>query len=143
MIKKIGFDNDKYLEDQRKAILERVKKFDRKLYLEFGGKLCFDYHATRVLPGYDHNVKIRLLQSLKDKIDIILCIYAGDIEKGRVRGDFGITYDTATLKLIDDLRKWKLDVLAVVITRFTNQSSAVIFKNKLEHRGVKVLLHSP
>jgi uncharacterized protein (UPF0371 family) len=143
MVKKVGFDNEKYLKEQTAAILDRVKKFDNKLYLEFGGKLCFDYHAARVLPGYDPNVKIRLLQQLKDKIDIILCIYAGDIEKGRVRGDFGITYDAATLKLIDDLRKWGLDILAVVITRFTNQSSAVIFKNKLERRGVKVYLHYP
>ncbi|MDD5236358.1 MAG: DUF1846 family protein, partial [Candidatus Omnitrophica bacterium] len=101
------------------------------------------YHAARVLPGYDPNVKIRLLQQLKDKLDIVLCIYAGDIEKGRVRGDFGITYDAATFKLIDDLRKWGLDILAVVITRFTGQSAAAIFKNKLEHRGVKVYLHYP
>jgi uncharacterized protein (UPF0371 family) len=143
MIKKTGFDNEKYLKEQTAAILDRVKKFDNKLYLEFGGKLCFDYHAARVLPGYDHNVKIRLLQCLKDKIDIVLAIYAGDIEKGRVRGDFGITYDAATLKLIDDLRKWGLDILSVVITRFNNQSTAVMFKNKLERRGVKVYLHYP
>ena len=143
MDKKIGFDNEKYLREQTAAILDRVKKFDNKLYLEFGGKLLFDYHAARVLPGYDHNVKIRLLQQLKDRIDIVLCIYAGDIERGRVRGDFGITYDAATLKLIDDLRKWGLEILAVVITRFTNQSAAVIFKNKLERRGVKVYLHYP
>jgi len=142
-MKKTGFDNEKYLKEQTAAILDRVRRFDNKLYLEFGGKLCFDYHATRVLPGYDPNVKIRLLQSLKDKLDIVLAIYAGDIEKGRVRGDFGITYDAATLKLIDDLRKWGLDILAVVITRFNNQSSAVIFKNKLERRGVKVYLHYP
>jgi len=141
MIKKMGFDNEKYLKDQTAAILDRVKNFDNKLYLEFGGKLCFDYHAARVLPGYDPNVKIRLLQCLKDKIDIVLSIYAADIEKGRVRGDFGITYDAATLKLIDDLRKWGLDILAVVITRFANQPSAVIFKNKLERRGVKVYSH--
>lgn len=138
-----GFNNEKYLEEQTAAILDRVKKFNNKLCLEFGGKLCFDYHAARVLPGYDPNVKIRLLQLLKDKIDIVLCIYAGDIEKGRVRGDFGITYDAATLKLIDDLRKWGLDILAVVITRFSGQSSAVMFKNKLERRGVKVYLHRP
>jgi uncharacterized protein (UPF0371 family) len=143
MLKKIGFDNEKYLKEQTAAILDRVKKLDNKLYLEFGGKLCFDYHAARVLPGYDPNVKIRLLQQLKDKLDIVLCIYAADIEKGRVRGDFGITYDAATLKLIDDLRKWGLDILAVVITRFENQSSAIIFKNKLEHRGVRVYLHYP
>lgn len=138
-----GFDNDKYLKEQTAAITDRVKKFDNKLYLEFGGKLCFDYHAARVLPGYDPNVKIRLLQSLKDKVEIVLAIYAGDIEKGRVRGDFGITYDAATFKLIDDLRKWGLDISSVVITRFANQPSAVIFKNKLERRGVKVYLHYP
>jgi len=142
-MKTIGFDNEKYLKEQTAAILDRVKKFNNKLYLEFGGKLCFDYHASRVLPGYDPNVKIRLLQLLKDKIDIVLCIYAGDIEKGRVRGDFGITYDAATLKLIDDLRKWGLGIHSVVITRFANQSSAVMFKNKLERRGVKVYLHYP
>ncbi len=143
MTAKAGFDNEKYLKEQTAAILDRVKKLGNKLYLEFGGKLCFDYHAARVLPGYDPNVKIRLLQQLRDKIDIVLCIYAGDIERGRVRGDFGITYDAATLKLIDDLRKWGLDILAVVITRFANQSAAVIFKNKLERRGVKVYLHYP
>jgi uncharacterized protein (UPF0371 family) len=142
-MKKIAFDNEKYLKEQTAAIIERVKRFDNKLYLEFGGKLCFDYHAARVLPGYDPNVKIRLLQELKDRLEIVLCIYAGDIEKGRVRGDFGITYDAATLKLIDDLRKWGLDILAVVITRFANQSAAVIFKNKLERRQVKVYLHYP
>jgi len=142
-MQKPGFDNEKYLKEQTGAILDRVKMFKNKLYLEFGGKLCFDYHAARVLPGYDPNVKIRLLQSLKDKLDIVLCIYAGDIENGKIRGDFGITYDTATLKLIDDLRKWDLDILAVVITRFNGQVSAVNFKNKLEHRGVKVYLHFP
>ncbi|MDD5422124.1 MAG: DUF1846 domain-containing protein [Candidatus Omnitrophica bacterium] len=140
---KNGFDNDKYLREQTAAITDRVKKFGNKLYLEFGGKLCFDYHAARVLPGYDPNVKIRLLQLLKDKLDIVLAIYAGDIEKGRVRGDFGITYDAATFKLIDDLRKWGLDIVAVVITRFQEQPAAVIFKNKLERRGVKVYLHYP
>ena len=140
---KIGFDSEKYLKEQTGAILDRVKMFKNKLYLEFGGKLCFDYHAARVFPGYDPNVKIRLLQSLKDDIDIVLCIYAGDIENGRIRGDFGITYDTATLKLIDDLRKWDLDILAVVITRFNGQVTAVNFKNKLEHRGVKVYMHFP
>jgi uncharacterized protein (UPF0371 family) len=143
MTQKIGFDNERYLKEQTAAILDRVAKFGNKLYIEFGGKLCFDYHAARVLPGYDPTVKMRLLQILKDKIDIILCVHAGDIEKGRVRGDFGITYDDATLKLIDDLRKWDLDVIAVVITRFTSQPSAIIFKNKLEHSSIKVYLHYP
>ncbi len=142
-MEKIGFDNEKYLQEQTSAIMERVARFGNKLYLEFGGKLCFDYHAARVLPGYDANVKIRLLQSLKEKIDIVLCINAADIENGRVRGDFGITYDSATLKLIDDLRKVGLDILAVVITRYNHQPAARVFKNKLRNRDVKVYKHYP
>jgi len=138
---KTGFDNEKYLKEQTAEILDRVRKFNNKLYLEFGGKLCYDYHAARVLPGYDPNVKIKLLQELKEKVEIILCIFAGDIEKGRIRGDFGITYDIATLKLMDDLRKWNLDVTAVLITRFDSQPLSVKFKNKLERRGIKVYTH--
>ncbi|MCK4759662.1 MAG: DUF1846 family protein, partial [Candidatus Aminicenantes bacterium] len=138
---KKSFDNEKYLKEQASAILERVKKFNNKLYLEFGGKLLFDYHASRVLPGFDPNVKMRLLQKLKDRADILLCIYAGDIERKKVRADFGITYDVDALKLIDDLREWGLSVLGVVITRFDNQPSARIFKNKLERRGIKVYTH--
>jgi len=141
MVKKVGFDNEEYLQQQTEAILERVSKFNNKLYLEFGGKIVFDYHASRVLPGFDPNVKMRLLQKLKDKADIILCIYAGDIERRKVRADFGITYDVDALKLIDDLRSWKINVAAVVITRFEKQPSAIIFKNKLERRGVKVYTH--
>ena len=105
MSNKIGFDKDKYLEEQSTAILGRVNDFSNKLYLEFGGKLIFDYHAARVLPGFDPNVKMQLLKRLKDKIDILLCIYAGDIERKKVRADFGITYDVDTLRLIDDLRQ--------------------------------------
>lgn len=138
---KIGFDNDKYLKEQSAAILERVEKFENKLYLEFGGKMLFDYHASRVLPGFDPNVKIRLLQRLKDDADIILCIYAGDIERRKIRADFGITYDVDALKLIDDLRGWSLYVRAVVITRFAEQPAASIFKNKLERRSIKVYTH--
>ncbi len=141
MEKNTGFDNEKYLAEQSAAILERLERTDNKLYLEFGGKLLFDYHAARVLPGYDPNVKMRLLQKLKDQADIILCIYAGAIEKKKLRADFGITYDVDALKLLDDLREWGLDVLGVVITRFENQPSAVIFKNKLERRGIKVITH--
>ncbi len=139
---KIGFDNAKYLQQQSEAILERIDLFKGKLYLEFGGKLLYDYHAARVLPGYDHNIKIKLLQQLKDKIDILLCIYAGDIARGRIRGDFGITYDVDALKLIDSLRERGLDIRAVVITRFDNQPQVIGFKNKLEHRGIKVYLHT-
>lgn len=138
---KIGFDNAKYLAEQTSAILERVKRSDDKLYLEFGGKLLFDYHAARVLPGYDPNVKMKLLRGLKGQADIILCIYAGDIERRKVRADFGITYDADALKLIDDLRDLGIDVRAVVITRFENQPSARIFKNKLERRGLRVYTH--
>ena len=141
MMKKTGFDNEKYLKEQTRAILERVKKFDNKLYLEFGGKIIFDYHASRVLPGFDPNVKMRLLGQLKDKADIILCIYAGDIERKKVRADFGITYDVDALKLIDDLRSWGINISAVVITRFENQTAAKIFKNKLERRDIKVHTH--
>ena len=140
-MKRVGFDNEKYLQQQSEAILERVRKFDNKLYLEFGGKLIFDYHASRVLPGFDPNVKMRLLQKLKDKADIILCIYAGDIERRKIRADFGITYDVDALKLIDDLKDWDLNVTAVVITRFDNQPAAKIFKNKLERRNIKVYTH--
>ena len=106
-MKKQGFDNDKYLKEQSSAILERVKLYNNKLYLEFGGKLLFDYHAARVLPGYDPNVKMRLLQKLKDKAEILLCIYAGDIERKKLRADFGITYDVDALKLIDDIKEWE------------------------------------
>ncbi len=138
---KVGFDNEKYLKQQTAEILKRVKKYPSKLYLEFGGKLLFDYHAARVLPGYDPNVKMRLLQKLKDKTNIILCIYAGDIERKKIRADFGITYDAEAMKLIDELRDWDLEIAAVVITRFENQPSARMFKNKLERRGVKVYTH--
>jgi len=140
MLNKIGFDNEKYIKEQTSAILERVKN-SSKLYLEFGGKILFDYHAARVLPGFDPNVKMRLLQQLKDKADIILCIYAGDIAKRKVRADFGITYDSDALKMIDDLNEWGIGVSAVVVTRFDNQPAAVAFINKLERRNIKVYTH--
>ena len=136
-----GFDNERYLAEQSEAILRRAAEADGKLYLEFGGKLIFDYHAARVLPGYDPNVKMRLLQRLKDDAEIILCIYAGHIERKKMRADFGITYDSDAFKLIDDVREWGLDVLAVVITRFEGQPGAVAFMNKLERRGVRTLTH--
>ncbi|MCJ7493449.1 MAG: DUF1846 domain-containing protein [Deltaproteobacteria bacterium] len=141
MIHKTGFDNERYIREQTVEILERVKRFDNKLYLEFGGKLIYDYHASRVLPGYDPNVKMRLLKELKDKADILLCVYAGDIERKKIRADFGITYDSDALKLIDDLRNWGINVLGVNITRFENQPAATLFKNKLERRGIRVYTH--
>ncbi len=140
-MKKTGFNNEKYLKEQTSAILERVEMFNNKLYLEFGGKLLFDHHAARVLPGYDPNVKVRLLQELKNKSEILLCIYAGDIERKKLRADFGITYDVDALKLIDDIRDLGLTVSGVVITRFDNQPAAKIFKNRLERRNIKVYTH--
>jgi len=136
-----GFDNQQYLQEQTAAILDRVGRFGDKLYLEFGGKLMFDYHAARVLPGYDPNVKMQLLHQLRDKADVLVCIYAGDIERRKLRADFGITYDADALKLIDDLRDWGLGIRAVVITRFDGQPAATIFKNKLQRRGTKVYTH--
>lgn len=136
-----GFDNEKYLKEQSAAIIERAAKFGNKLYLEFGGKIVFDYHAARILPGFDPNVKMRLLQTLRDKADIILCICAGDIERKKLRADFGITYDSDALKLIDDLRDWGLDVCAVVITRFDEQPAAKQFIDRLHRRGVRTCIH--
>ncbi len=138
----LGFDNERYLKEQTDAILERVNASGARLYLEFGGKLLFDYHAARVLPGFDPNAKMRLLKNLKEEADVLLCIHAGDIERKKLRADFGITYDVDALKLIDDLRNCGLDVLAVVITRFEGQPSACMFRDKLERRDVRVYAHA-
>lgn len=139
---KIGFDHEKYLKEQSKYILERVNNFD-KLYLEFGGKLMGDLHAKRILPGFDENAKIKVLQHIKDQVEVVICVYAGDIERNKVRGDFGITYDMEVLRLIDDLRRYNLDVNSVVITRFEGQPATTVFINKLERRGIKVYKHAP
>ena len=141
MANKTAFDNEKYLSEQTSKILERVNKFGDKLYLEFGGKLLYDYHAARVLPGYDPNVKMRLLQQLRENADILLCIYAGDIERKKMRADFGITYDAEAFKLIDELKEWGVNVIGVVITRFDGQPGAKLFKNKLERRNIRVYTH--
>jgi uncharacterized protein (UPF0371 family) len=139
----VAFDNERYLAEQSEAILERMRQVGGKLHLEFGGKLLYDYHAARVLPGFDPNVKMRLLQQLASHTEIILCVYAGDIERRKVRADFGITYDADTSKLIDDLRERDLDVRAVVITRYEGQPAAETFAKKLERRGVTVYTHRP
>ena len=138
---KIGFDNEAYIKEQTKSILERVNQFQEKLYLEFGGKIMYDYHASRVLPGFDPNVKMRLLQELQDKIDIIMCVHAGDIEKRKIRADFGISYDSDVLRTIDEFKEWQLEIKAVVITRYQEQPQATSFKNKLERNGIKVYTH--
>ncbi len=139
----IGFDNEAYLREQSAAILDRVGRFGNKLYLEFGGKLLFDYHAARVLPGFDPNVKMRLLAKLKEKAEILLCIHAGAIERKKMRADFGITYDADAMKLIDEVREWGVELRGVVITRFEGQPAAVQFQNKLERRGIPVYTHRP
>ena len=136
----LGFDAEKYLELQSINILERIKNGER-LYLEFGGKLLFDMHAKRVLPGYDENAKIKLLHKLKDKLEVIIVIYAGDIARNKTRQDFGITYDLDVFRQMDDLRRYDLAVNSVVITRYENQPAANVFINKLERRGIKVYKH--
>lgn len=138
---KTGFDNEKYLQLQKEHILERISKFDNKLYLEFGGKLFDDMHASRVLPGFLPDSKIRLLKTLKDQTEIIVIINAADIERKKMRADFGITYDADVLRLIDNLRSLDIYVSAIVITQFTDQPSAEIFKKKLELRGERVFVH--
>ncbi len=140
---KLGFDSEKYLNEQAAAILERAGKFDDKLYMEFGGKLLGDHHAARVLPGFDPNTKIKLLQRMKDKIDIVICIYSGDIEQRKMRADYGISYDADVMRTIDDLRDWGLEIKAVVVTRYQNQPAVRGFINRLSRRGIKVYLHKP
>ena len=140
---KIGFDNDAYLKTQSEKIAERIAKFGGKLYLEFGGKLFDDFHASRVLPGFAPDSKIRMLTKMKDKAEVIIAINASDIEKNKVRGDLGITYDMDVLRLIDAFRGYGLYVSSVVLTRFENQPSAVAYQKKLEGLGLKVYRHYP
>lgn len=137
---KLGFDPKKYLEEQSKYILERVNNYD-KLYLEFGGKLICDLHAKRVLPGFEADAKIKLLHKLRKKVEVIICVYSGDIERNKIRGDFGITYDMDVLRLIDEFRAYELDVNSVVITRYNDQPATTVFINKLQRRGIKVYIH--
>ena len=140
---KIGFDNEKYLRLQSEKIKERIAAFGGKLYLEFGGKLFDDYHASRVLPGFKPDSKINMLVQLKDQAEIVIVINAEDIEKNKVRGDLGITYDLDVLRLIDAFRGYGLYVGSVCLTRFNGQPSAVAYQKKLESLGLKVFRHYP
>ena len=140
---KIGFNNELYIKQQTEHIKEKINFFNNKLYLEFGGKLFDDYHASRVLPGFDVNGKIRLLQEFKDQLEIIFCINAADIEKNKVRSDIGITYDQDVFRLIDNIRKMGLLINSVVITQYKDQSAADVFRKKLELRGVTAYVHFP
>ena len=140
---KIGFDNEKYLTMQSEHIKKRIGEFGDKLYLEFGGKLFDDFHASRVLPGFAPDSKLRMLLQLADQSEIVIVINAADIEKNKVRHDLGITYDEDVLRLIQEFRDKGLYVGSVVITQYSGQNGADQFKAKLEHRGIKVYLHYP
>ena len=136
-----GFDNEKYLKLQSQKIKERISMFGEKLYLEFGGKLFDDFHASRVLPGFAPDSKIKMLIELADVAEIIISINTEDIEKNKVRGDLGITYDVDVLRLIDAFRGYGLYVGSVVMTRYRQNPIADAFKTKLENLGIKVYKH--
>ena len=140
---KIGFDNDKYLQLQAEHITARRAQFGGKLYLEFGGKLFDDYHASRVLPGFQPDSKIRMLRTLKDDVEIVVAICAGDIEKNKMRGDLGISYDADVLRLIDVFRDLGFYVGSVVITQYAGQPAADAFIKRLDTLGVKSYRHYP
>ena len=137
----IGFDNDKYLKLQSQQIRERIDQFGGKLYLEFGGKLFYDFHASRVLPGFKPDSKVNMLLQLKEQAEIVIVINASDIEKNKVRGDLGITYDLDVLRLIDAFREIDLFVGSVVLAQYNSQPAAEAFQNRLESLGIKVYRH--
>ena len=138
---RIGFDNEKYLKMQSEHIRERIGSFGGKLYLEFGGKLFDDLHASRVLPGFAPDSKINMLMNLKDQAEIVIAINSNDIEKNKVRGDLGITYDAEVMRLIDAFRGYGLYVGSVVLTQYASQPSTIAFQKKLENLGLKVYRH--
>ncbi len=140
---KVGFDNEKYLQMQSKHIIERIAQFGGKLYLEFGGKLFDDFHASRVLPGFKPDSKLQMLLQLKEDAEIVIVINADDIEKNKIRGDLGITYDLDVMRLIDAFHSVGLFVGSVVITRYAGQTNADKFQSKLEALGIKVYRHYP
>ncbi len=138
---RIGFDNEKYLKMQSEHIRERISSFGGKLYLEFGGKLFDDFHASRVLPGFAPDSKINMLMNLKDQAEIVIAINSNDIEKNKVRGDLGITYDAEVMRLIDAFRGYGLYVGSVVLTQYASQPSTIVYQKKLENLGLKVYRH--
>ena len=138
---RIGFDNDKYLQTQSAHIRERIAQFGGKLYMEFGGKLYDDNHASRVLPGFQPDSKLRMLLQMKDQVEMVIAINAGDIEKNKIRGDLGITYDRDVLRLLDVFRDFGLYVSSVVLTRYHEQTAAKAFQARLESLGVRVYHH--
>ena len=142
-LQKIGFDNEKYLTLQSRRILERVDAFGGKLYLEFGGKLFDDFHASRVLPGFQPDSKMKMLLQLKDQAEIVIAINANHIEQSKRRGDLGITYDQDVMRLIDAFRAIGLYVGSIVITQYAAQQAAELFRHKLEALGIRVYKHYP
>ncbi|HHX49665.1 MAG TPA: DUF1846 domain-containing protein [Clostridiales bacterium] len=140
-MRKIGFDNERYKKMQTESILKRMQEFDNKLYMEFGGKMFDDFHAARVLPGFDPNVKSEILQNLKDQIEVILCIGAPDIENNKMRADFGITYGDELIRLTKLLKERKIPINSIVITQYNDQVAADIFKKQLTRMGFKVHVH--
>ena len=138
---KTGFDNEKYLKIQSEQIKERIAQFGDKLYLEFGGKLFDDHHASRVLPGFQPDSKLQMLLQLKDEAEIVMVISARDIEKNKVRGDLGITYDEDVLRLKEEFENVGLYICGVVITHYNGQSSADVYRKRLERKGIKVYYH--
>lgn len=139
----LAFDNEKYLKIQKEKIEERIKMFDNKLYLEFGGKIFDDYNASRVLPGFNPDAKIKLLQEFKENLEIIFCINANNIQKNKIRADYGIGYDVELLRLIENISKLGISINSVVITMYTGQESVEKLKQTLESKKVKVYLHTP
>ena len=137
-MKKIGFDSQKYIELQSARIRERIDQFGGKLYLEFGGKLFDDFHASRVLPGFEPDNKIKMLLALKDQAEIVIAINANDIEKNKRRSDLGITYDTDVIRLIDIFRGFGLYVGSITLTQYADQPSAAIFEQRMKTLGLKV-----
>ncbi len=138
-----GFDNTLYMSKQKEHILERISRFDGKLYLEFGGKLFDDYHAARVLPGFEPDAKIRLLCELRDQAEVVFCISAANIEKTKMRADLGISYEMDLFRQIDEIKTLGIEVNSVVITQYTGQVAADLFVHKLNARGVKNYIHRP
>ena len=138
---KVGYDNDKYLQTQSAHIRERIAQFGGKLYLEFGGKLYDDNHASRVLPGFQPDSKLRMLLQLKDQVEMVIAINADDIEKNKIRGDLGITYDRDVIRLINVFRDFGLYVSSVVLTRYKEQTLARAFQARLESMGIRVYHH--
>ncbi len=138
---KIAFDNELYIQSQSAHIRSRIEQFGGKLYLEFGGKLYDDYHAARVLPGSQPDSKLQMLLQLKDQVEMIIASNAADIEKNKIRGDLGITYDRDVIRLIDIFRGFGLYVSSVVLTRFHGQNLAKAFQSRLEGLGIKVYHH--